>query len=415
MGIVKALKLLSKNVISEKYLLKRISLPKNYHIKKGSLFEHSTFGVEGSGYKKEIFSIKDEFGELLQRFELRNNKLFKMSEYEKSSVLDIDNYEKVKNNDFIRVKHFRKRTTEFDNDTPVEYKEIDTILSGRQDATKYGFNRKNVLDRVQTQYMQNYENGAEGIRIKDLSDKSKFYSRLSYYHKYNNEISLADACSNGYDKNLIKWLDHDLYVMSRFTTDKVALAQSLAHKNKIPNVEFEFLDLPVGKCGSYIMSDNGIAKVKINKNMPIEDIFKSLEHEIEHANQDRKLLNCLSNLLKNKTDDEIIEYVSKNDDEISFLYQRYLNDFYGSKDYVRLFSYNNKEKYTIDKVEDLIHGKKSYSLSSESYEAYKNNPLEKQAFAKENRAKAKKDFYSDEYRFLFTPNVPKDSLYKSFA
>ena len=415
MGIVKALKLLSKNVISEKYLLKRISLPKNYYIKKGSLFEHSTFGVEGSRYKKEIFSIKDEFGELQQRFELRNNKLFKMSEYEKSSILDIDNYEKVKNNDFIRVKHFRKRTTEFHNDTPVEYQEIDIILSGRADATKYGFNRQNVLDRVQTKYIQNYQNGTEGIDIKDLSDKSKFYSRLSYYHKYDNGILLSDASSNGYDKNLIKWLDHDLYAMPRFTTDKVALAQSLAHKNKIPNVEFEFLDLPVGKCGSYIMADNGIAKVKINKNMPIEDIFKTLEHEIEHANQDRKLLNCLSNLLKNKTVDEIIEYVSKNDDELSFLYQRYLNDYYGSKNDVRLFSYNTKEKYPLEKVKDLINGNKNYVSADKNYELYKNNKLEQEAFNKAAKAKAKLGFYSDEYSFLFTPNVPKDSLYKSFV
>ena len=45
----------------------------------------------------------------------------------------------------------------------------------------------------------------------------------------------------------------------------------------------------------------------------------------------------------------------------------------------------------------------------------KKNPLEKGAFEKENRAKSKQGFYSDEYRYLFTPNVPKDSLYKSFV
>ena len=64
MGIVNTLKLISKKVISEEDLLKRVSLPKNYDIKKGLLFEHSTFGVDGSSYKKEIFSIKNEFGEL---------------------------------------------------------------------------------------------------------------------------------------------------------------------------------------------------------------------------------------------------------------------------------------------------------------------------------------------------------------
>lgn len=202
--------------------------------------------------------------------------------------------------------------------------------------------------------------------------------------------------------------------MPRFITDKVALAQSLVHKNKIPNIEFEFLDLPAGKCGSYIMSGNGIAKVKINKNLPIEDIFKALEHEIEHANQDRKLLNCLSNLLKNKTDAEIIEYVNKNNDEISFLYRRYLDDFYDTKDKVRLYCYNTKEKYSIENVKDLINGKRNYIPADENYELYKSNALEKGAFNKEAKAKSKLVFYSDEYRFLFTPNVPKNSLYKSF-
>lgn len=415
MRIANTLKLLAKKVISEDYLLKRISLPKNYDIKKGALFEHSTFGVDGSSYKKEIFSIKDELGELKQRFELRNDKLFKMSEYENSSILDIDNYEKVKNNDLIRVRHFRRCTTKFSNGTPSEYHEVDTILSGINEKTKYGFNRKNVLDKVQVKYEQDYETGTEYLKIKDLSDKSKFYSRLSYYDKHDNSLFLTDANSNGYDKNLIKWLDHDLYAMPRFITDKVSLAQSLAHKNKIPNVEFEFLNLPVGKGGSYIMDVNGVAKIKINKNLPVDEIFKTLEHEIKHANQDRQLLNCLSNLLKYKTDKEIIEYVSKNDDEISFLYQRYLNDYYGSKDAVRLFSYNTKEKYTLEKVKDLIQGNKNYTSPDKNYELYINNPIEKDAFAKEKIAQAKKDFYSDEYRFLFTPNVPKDSLYKSFA
>ena len=415
MGIVNTLKLISKKVISEEDLLKRVSLPKNYDIKKGLLFEHSTFGVDGSSYKKEIFSIKNEFGELQQRFELRNDKLFKMSEYENSSIMDIDNYDKVKNNNYIKVKHFRKRTTEFHNGIPTEYHEIDTILSGKSDNVKYGFNKKNVLDRVQTKYDLNYEKGAEGIQIKDLSNKSKFYSRMSYYHKYDNDLFLADASSNGYDKNLIKWLDHDLYSMSRFVTDKVALAQSLVHKNKIPNIEFEFSDLPVGKCGSYIMGANGVAKITVNKNLPIEHIFKTLEHEIEHANQDRKLLNFLSNLIKDKSDNEIIEYINKNDDEISYLYKRYLNDYYGSKKDVRNFCYNTNEKYTLEKVKDLISGYKNYISADKNYELYKKNPLEKGAFEKENRAKSKQGFYSDEYRYLFTPNVPKDSLYKSFV
>ena len=117
--------------------------------------------------------------------------------------------------------------------------------------------------------------------------------------------------------------------------------------------------------------------------------------------------------MKGKTEKEIIEYTNSHNDELSYIYRKYLNGFYGDKNEIRRLAYEQNSKINQTEVNKLINANKNYVSASEDYNKYKTNFLEVRSITEEVKATRQRGFYSDDYKRIFTPDID-DSNFTTF-
>ena len=397
---------------------KGIKLPKEFPLDKTA----TTFDcaiLKSSSGNKYIISLKNEHGKLLQRFstDFGDIKISKASNY-LTQVVHKDGEAitfATKSSNISSVpKHHRVQRFKWDtNGIQESYKETDVILYKNELGAKQGIKTTYQKDIPASFSFSNPKDINETTTIEGLLDKKGLlYKRRSTFDTKNGEIVNWNGYSRGMNPSDAKWLDYDKWLHCRVQSNPQQISQSALHQKKIYNFEMNFIDSPSHKHGCYFIK-NGSPTIEINQGLKPLQAFKTAIHEGNHLQDDKKIIEYLSQKLKGKTEKEIVEYVNSHDDELAYIYKKYLNGFYGDKNTIRRIAYEQNYKTNPTEVNQLINANKTYVSASEDYNKYKRNFLEKRSLAEETKAVAQKDFYTDDYRRIFTPDLV-DSDYTTF-
>ena len=313
----------------------------------------------------------------------------------------------VKTNNVTSIpKHHRKQISKWLNNGELEnYKETDVILYKDKNNKKQGL--KTTYEKVFPDFWSsnnptdiNEISTIEGL----LEKKGILYKRRSTFNQRTGENINWKSFYRGIKTSDAQWIDADKWLHCRIQSNPEQIVNSILHQQGILNVKIHFVELPSNKYGNYFMQ-NGMPNIEINKNLNFSQFFKTTIHESTHLIDDKKIIEYLSLQLKNKTEQEIIKYTSKHDDELSYIYKKYSSGFYGDKNKIRKIAYEQKININETEINKLINANKNYTPASKNYNTYKNNFLENHSFAQEIKTQNQMTFYTDDYNRIFTPDV----------
>jgi len=368
---------------------------------------------------KHIISLKNQYGKLVQRFstDFGSNEINKTTDY-LTQVIEKDgtviNFDQLSKNISSIPKHHRKQISKWgQNGTLESYKETDVILYRDKLGAKQGIKTTYQKDIPDFFSFSNPKDINETTTIEGLLDKKGLlYKRRSTFDTKSGEIINWNGYQRGLNQTDTKWIDEDIWLHCRVQSNPQQISQSVLYQKGINNTEINFVDLPSHKHGAYFMK-NGIPNIEINQGLPPLQTFKTTIHEGNHLNDDKKIIEYLSQQLKGKTEKEIIEYTNSHNDELSYIYRKYLNGFYGDKNEIRRLAYEQNSKINQTEVNKLINANKTYVSASEDYNKYKTNFLEVRSITEEVKATRQRGFYSDDYKRIFTPDID-DSNFTTF-
>ncbi len=323
------------------------------------------------------------------------------AQYSDGSVLNFNS-----RNSFIGAvpKHHRTQTSFWDERGILDsYKETDVLLyrgSKGNNGLKTLYEKWNPSSFSNNPTDINETTTISGL----LQNKGKFYQRRTTFNTRTGEVDNWQGVSRGIPENSAKWLDSDIWLHARMQSNPEHIAHSVLYQNGLSNVNLSLADNLSSSSGSYFLKE-GISNIKISSQANPIEAFQTAIHEATHCADDKAILEYLSTLLKGKTDKEIAEYVSKNTDEIAYIYKKYLAGSYGKRDEIRRISYNKACK-TLNETEikNIIKADENYKSPKENYDSYRCNYLEERSWKSEEIALNQRNFYIEDYEKIFIPD-----------
>lgn len=362
--------------------------------------------------KKHIISLKNEEGKLIQRFstDFGQKEINKTSDYLTQVIYnngDSINLNQKTNNISTIPKHHRRQTSYWNETGNLEqYKETDVILYKDELQTKHGIKTTYVKDMPERFSFANCTDINETTTIEGLLDKKHIlYQRRSTFNTKTGEIENWKGFQKGLRTSDAEWLDSDKWLHCRVQSNPEHIANSVLHQKNITNVELDLIQLPISNSGNYFMI-KGQPHIELNKELSGIRAFSTANHEGNHLLDEKKIIEFLSLQLRNKSEKQVIEYASKNNNELAYIYKQYLNGHYGDKNKIRKIAYERKLNIDKKEVMELIRADKNYVSPSVNLSEYKTNFLEICSNEKEKLARAQRRFYTEDYINLFTPDLP---------
>lgn len=370
--------------------------------------------------KKYIFSLKNQEGKLIQRYETgfgqnyinKSSDYLTQMQYSDGNVLNLCS----KSSNISDIpKHHRTLTSFWDESGILrDYKETDVLLyRGKKGNNGLKITYKKTMPETSFGTFNNTDinevTTIEGI----LLNKGIFYKRRSTFNTKTGEINNWEGFSKGLTSDNTKWLDSDVWLHARVQSSPEGITNSVLYQKGCSNVSLSTADIPSGS-GGYSLN-NGLPHITVSKNATPIDAFSTAVHEGEHLLDDKQVIEYLSTLLKGKTEKEVLEYASKNTDNIAYIFKKYLAGDYGNPNEIRRIAYEKICKFNEDEIAKIINANKNYVNSKTNYKAYWENYLELKARNAEQIELNRKNFYTDDYKRIFTPDQAQSGKFKFVA
>lgn len=389
--------------------IKNFKLPPNLNINSNAT-NFDKVVLNSKCGNKYIFSLKDNEGKLLQKFEtdFGSDWINKSSDY-LNQFESSDGLVAVTSNKGFSIlpKHNRIRTTFYDKEKLIDYKETDVILYE-------GLNGKNGIKTIYEKnmptpgYHNPFDINETSTIIGLLKNKGKFYQRRTTFDTRENIVDNWKSYSKGLKEGEAQWLDRDIWIHTRIQSDPKHITYSVLNQNKYSNVNVAVKD-SIESNGRHYMSE-GKGYIEINsKRSPLES-FSTAVHETNHHSDENKMLEFLSKILKNMNEKEVQEYVKNNNDEVAYILKRYLKGDYGDKHKIRCLVYEKNLEVNDKEALKLINAHKNYVSPDENYELYRANLLEMNSWDASESALNQRSFYTEDYIRTFTPDFSDNPL-----
>ena len=214
--------------------IKNFKLPPNLNIN-SSATNFDKVVLKSKIGNKYIFSLNDNEGKLLQRFETEFGRdwINKSSDYLNQFEFSDGLVSVTSNKGFsILPKHNRIRTTFYDKEKLINYKETDVILYE-------GLNGRNGIKTIYEKNMPTpgYHNPWDidetSTIIGLLKNKGKFYQRRTTFDTRKNIVYNWKSYSKGIKEGEAQWLDRDIWIHTRIQSDPKHITYSVLNQNII--------------------------------------------------------------------------------------------------------------------------------------------------------------------------------------
>ena len=371
--------------------------------------------------EKYIYSLRNQDGELLQRFktDFGENYVSESSVYLRQ-IEHKDGFTVAlasSNSISVVPKHHRIQRSIWNKDCCLEeYKETDVILyEGKKGKNGLKISYEKSMPQPFSSY--NCSDIVERTSIEGiLQNKGKYYSRYGYFDTKTGEYFNSKGVTKGFrnNKEVGDRLDLDINLHTRVQSNPEHLVNSVLYQKNAKGVKVDFIDNASSSGACYLYK--GVPHIEIKKNSNCNQIFNIINHEDRHREDYQKMMLYLSEMVKDKTDNEIRDYINTHTDELAYIYKNYLNGDYGDKHKIALLAYDNVNKIPEENfVKKLIKARKEYIQPSVDYDAYRNNFLEILANGEAEKAINKKNFFTSDYTEYFTPDLKNTLGYSVFT